>query len=238
MPDRFIFRQVYAGDLGVFLADGEIRSKNHPAGQRCHQTSYPEIVDRRGTQQFQMPCGGVVNDYVPFYFSPRTAFAYAIHMEDKVRLRSPDGADLGVAKDADRIFLVSRIADMAKSGLEFCFSDYALNSSAPMPTVETDLSLLESHVHWDVFDEAPLRSQIPEIGYAGVCQYFHNVATSSARQLRRQKRMAEFLVRHCVPLDHVCCIVTKSEDVRARLQCEMDASGWAIPIYAKPGCFF
>ncbi len=55
MPNRFIFRQVYAGDLSRFLADGEIRAKNHAVPQPCHQTSYQDIVDRRGTAEFAMP---------------------------------------------------------------------------------------------------------------------------------------------------------------------------------------
>lgn len=79
MPDRFIFRQVYYKDLKTFLADGEVRSKNHKSPQLCHPTSYPNIVNRRGTDAYQMPCGGVVNDYVPFYFSPITAFTFTIY---------------------------------------------------------------------------------------------------------------------------------------------------------------
>jgi hypothetical protein len=91
MPSRFVFRQIYYGDLDCFLADGEIRSKNHPNMQACHQTSYQEIVDRRGTAEFQMPCGGVVNDYVAFYFSPLTAFTFTID-RGNVNLRDLDGS--------------------------------------------------------------------------------------------------------------------------------------------------
>lgn len=237
MPDRFIFRQVYAGDLSRFLTDGEIRSKNHALPQSCHQTSYQDIVDRRGTAEFVMPCGGVVNDYVPFYFSPLTSFTYTIH-RGNVPLRSPDGAHLGIARDDERIFFVCSTEHLRDSGLEFCFSDFPLNSQVPQPCIEQSLDRMEQHVHWGVFDDSPRVARIQEIGYAGVCKYFKNWDDPPEWQLRSQKRMAEFLVRGALPLNYVSCIVAKSVDMRDNLQLQMDASDWNIPILSKPGCYF
>lgn len=238
MPNRFIFRQVYFGDLPTFLADGNIRAKNHKSLQACHQTSYQEIVNRRGTDEFPMPCGGVVNDYVPFYFSPLSSFTFAIHREERVPLVSPTGENLGIAKDEERIFFVCRIEDFRTSDLTYCFSNYSLNSQVPMPILESDLDKLESHVHWDVFDEIPYAARIPEIEYHGVCTWCHNVAAPPYRQLRKQKRMAEFLVRDAVPIDFTVCIIAKSDTMRDKLQIMMDASNWDIPIFTKPGCYF
>ncbi|MES2433399.1 MAG: DUF4433 domain-containing protein [Pseudomonadota bacterium] len=237
MPERFIFRQVYLADIATFLLDGEVRAKNHARRQPCHQASYQEIVDRRGTQAFPMPCGGVVNDYVPFYFSPITAFTYTIFMGN-VSLTAPDGTNLGQAKEDDRVFLVARPQRVATAGLTCCFSDFALNSRAPMPSVETDLTRLETHVYWNVFDEIPLVASIPEVGYAGVCQFFKNMATPPERQARREKRMAEFLVRDAVPLSLIDCIIAKNEQVGDKLSQMMHASAWNIPIHVKRGCYF
>jgi hypothetical protein len=237
MPNRFIFRQVYAGDLRTFLADGEIRAKNHIELQLCHQTSYQDIVDRRGTAEFVMPCGGVVNDYVPFYFSPLTSFTYTIH-RGNVPLRSPGGADLGVAEDDERIFFVCSVEGMRDGGVECCFSDFPLNSQVPQPSIEQNLDRLEQHVHWGVFDDSPMVASIEELDYVGVCKYFKNYESPLHWQLRSQKRMAEFLVREALPLRYVSCIVAKSPQMRDNLQLKMDASEWNIPIYSNPGCYF
>lgn len=237
LPKRFAFRQVCSRDFPVFLQDGEIRSKNHCNPQSCHQTSYPEIVNRRGTEIFELPHGGVVNDYVAFYLSPKTSFTYTIH-KGNVRLVSPDGVDLGVATDDERIFFVVAVEPVLKSDLQYCFSDFPLNSRAPMPKVECEPGALESHVHWNVFDEQPVGAAIPEIGYEGVCSYFMNQDSPPERQNRSQKRMAEFLVRDCVPLSFVTCVVTKTAAVQAALTAQMAASNWRIPILAKPGCYF
>ena len=130
VPNRFIFRQVYFGDLPIFLADGEIRAKNHASPQLCHQTSYQEIVNRRGTNEFPVPCGGVVNDYVPFYFSPLSSFTYTIH-RGNVPLISPGGVNLGIAQDEERVFFVCQADDLRNSGLDYCFSDLSTKFSSP-----------------------------------------------------------------------------------------------------------
>lgn len=237
MPNRFIFRQVHFEDLPIFLADGEVRAKNHLAPQSCHQTSYQDIVNRRGTDEFQMPNGCVVNDFVPFYFSPITSFTFTIYRKN-VPLISPTGVELRKACEDDRIFLISSPQTLVGSGLFTCFSDYALNSQAPMPTIETDISKLEDHVHWNVFDEHPMVAAIPDIHYAGVCKWYHNMATPPERMTRSAKRMAEFLVQGAVPLAKIMCIVVKTDAMRDTLRAMMAASGWNIPILTKRGCFY
>lgn len=237
MINRFVFRQTYFQDLQIFLNDGEIRAKNHTMPQLCHQTSYQDIVDRRGTDQFSMPCGGVVNDYVPFYFSPFTAFTYTIH-QGNVDLRGPDGAVLGKASSDSRVFLVANVNKFADSGLRLCFTDYPLNSLSPMPNLESDLSKIETHVHWDTFDDEPVTCKIQEIGYNGVCRYFADRATPARDQNRKRKRMAEFLVKMAVPLGLLDCIIVKNDETLAAV-CEMlTKSNCEIPVYKKPGCFF
>ncbi|WP_320199522.1 DarT ssDNA thymidine ADP-ribosyltransferase family protein [Agrobacterium sp. rho-13.3] len=236
MPQRFIFRQVHFADIPTFLRDGEIRAKNHEHPQVCHQASYQSIVNRRGTAEFELPAG-VVNDYVPFYFSPITSFTYTIH-QGNVPSVAPSGEILGVAKDDDRVFFVFPVDLFRGSGLDYCFSDYALNSQAPLPSIETDLDKLEAHVHWNVFDDTPYIASIPEIGYAGVCRWFQNAATPPTRQLRSQKRMAEFLVKRSVPLNLACCLVAKSSSIGDNVSQMMAASRWNIPIITKRGCYF
>lgn len=237
MPNRFIFRQVHYEDLPTFLEDGEVRAKHHQFPQHCHQTSYQEIVNRRGTDEFELPNGCVVNDFVPFYFSPITSFTFTIYKEN-VPLVSPNGAYLRQACEDDRIFLVSAPHAFAGSGLFTCFSDYALNSRAPMPTIETDLNKLEEHIHWTVFDEVPIVAAIPSIGYDGVCKWYHNMATPPERMTRSAKRMAEFLVHDAVPLDKIMCIIVKTDTMRANIGNMMAASAWDIPILTQRGCFY
>ncbi|WP_295912787.1 DarT ssDNA thymidine ADP-ribosyltransferase family protein [uncultured Xanthomonas sp.] len=235
MPTRFAFRQIDRRDLGRILADGEIRSKNHMLAQSCHQTSYSQIVGFRGTPAFSLPYGGVVNDYVQFYFSPVTAFSFVIH-QGNVEVKNPGGAVIGMSSVADRVFLVVKVSDIYVAGLEACFSDYALNSMAPMPTVVSEIGKLEAHVKWPLFDESPLVAKIPEIGYEGVCQYFYDNPASN-RQNRKSARMAELLVKDSLPRKLICSIVTPNESVYKDALRVAKTHNFGGLVLNKPGCF-
>lgn len=186
---------------------------------------------------FALPHGGVVNDYVPFYFSPITSFCYTIY-KGNVDVTAPDGRVLGKSCEDERIFFVCSVDSFRGSGFDYCFSDLALTTAAPMPKVDCDLNNLETHVDWTVFDDDPMIADIAEVGYNGVCNFFANNVSPPSRQNRTQKRMAEFLVKSAVPLSMVTCIVAKTPAIQQALQPVMNASAWNIPILPKRGCYF
>jgi hypothetical protein len=236
MPDRFIFRQVDYRDIPTFLADGEVRSKNHPNQQTCHQTSYQNLVQRRGTQQFQLPFDGVVNDCVAFYFSPLTSFTCTIH-RGNVQVIYPDGRPQTTSQLDDRVFLVAKVTDLYRAALQCCFSNYALNSTVPTPVIINNPNMLETHINWKLFDEDPLVGAIPEIGYGGSCKYFLNKDIPERYQLRKSIRMAEFLVQTAVPLNLFACLVAPNEQIRKLIQQQIQKAGYDIPVFSKLGCF-
>ncbi len=236
MAELFVFRQVDYMDITTFLADGEVRSKNHPNQQACHQTSYQNLVQRRGTSEFQLPFGGVVNDCVAFYFSPLTSFACSIH-RGGVQVIPPHGEPPTTSCLEDRVFLVAKISDLYRANLQCCFSNYALNTTVPEPVVTNVPQLLETHIKWELFDEGPLAGSIPEIGYGGSCKYFHNKATPERYQLRKPIRMAEFLVKTAVPLKLFSCVIVPNEQRCALVQRQIQDAGYQLPVFSKPGCF-
>jgi hypothetical protein len=136
------------------------------------------------------------------------------------------------------MFFVCPVELFAGSDLQYCFSDLALNTAAPMPMLDADLANLETHVAWSMFDDTPIQAQIPEIGYKGVCKYFASYASPQKYQNRSKQRMAEFLVKELVPLSMVACIIVRDEKMKSRVQPIMDASQWNIPIFTNPGCYF
>lgn len=184
----------------------------------------------------QMPCGGVVNDYVPFYFSPITAMAYSIH-RGNVDLRAPNGTVLRTATMDERVFFVINVSKFAASTLTSYFSNIACNSLAPLPAYESDLAKLETHIAWELFDEFPKVAHIPQIGYEGVTKYFHN-RDEPKYQTRSSKRMAEFLVKDFVPLSMIDCIITKTAAMKNTIEEMMKKSKWNIPVYDVSGCYF
>lgn len=236
MPDRFIFRMTYYLDVPLFLRDGALHAKNHAQPQLCHQASYGEIVSRRGDTVFSTPCGRVVNDFVPFYFSPITAMAYTIH-KGNVSLRAPSGCVLGAATMDDRVFFVSNVNRFRSENIPFYFTNLACNTMSIQPEYCKDLDQIENHIDWSLFDEGPRVASIPEIGYTGVTAYFANRDTERYRN-RSAQRMAEFLVQSSYPLHLVDCIITKNEAIRAQVAAMVGNSKWNIPVIANSGCYF
>jgi hypothetical protein len=237
VPERFIFRQVYFKDIGMFAADGQLRSKNHENRQECHQTSYPEIVERRGTTEFPMPGGTVVNDYVPFYFSPITAFTFTI-FQGNVELKTFEGECLGKASQNDRAFFVAKASNALALHTPTFFSNVALNSLASDVILESNPDRLEDVVNWALFDEEPLTAKIPEIGYGGVCSWFHDRAAPIEHQNRKRQRMAEFLVRDAVPLSVFECVVVNNAPVATAVEAMLNEHGVELPVLTKPWCYF
>ncbi|MDX1016377.1 DUF4433 domain-containing protein [Sinorhizobium medicae] len=233
---RFIFRMTHYRDCARFFADKELRSKNHNHAQLCHQTSYASIVNRRGTD-YQTPCGRAINDHVAFYFAPLTSMAYTIYMGN-VDLIDPDGVAQGKATMDDRVFFVAGVDKFADSQLPFWFSDIACNSKSPPPRFDSDLSKIETHVDWSLFDDGYYAAAIPEIGYTGVTRYCGNRDDPVRYQDRGRRRMAEFLVRDAIPLTLFDCIITKTDWIKAQVESMMHGTGVDLPVLAKRGCYF
>lgn len=188
-------------------------------------------------QLTQCRVGGVVNDYVPFYFSPKTGFTFTIAQEN-VGLRCPDGAYLRQATDDDRAFFVGRAKHLIQSHLTTYFSDVALNTLATPPTIRHSLAHLKTTVAWRLFDEEPLVADIAEIGYDGVCRWLHDRERPAWQQNRKAQRMAEFLVRDAVPIAELECLVVKTNADGKYARTVLQNSGVNFPVYVKPGCFY
>lgn len=232
---RFLFRMTYYRNLERYLADGAIYAKQNSRFQGGYRISFDEIVARRGTSAFQTPCESTVNQFVPFYFSPVTKMAFTID-RGNVELRAPDGQSLGKASMNDVAFLVVEPQRLFDSGRKCWFTDIACNSGI-QPAYEDDPSKLEDHVDWALFDESPYTAAIPEIGYAGVCRYQFDRDDPPAHQQRSKKRMAEFLVRDCLKMEEVSCIVLKSDEHEREVRSWLDAADLPIQILIKPACY-
>lgn len=73
-----------------------------------------ELIGRRGHRQVPLAPGGVLNDYIPFYFTPFSPMLYNIHTgRGEVRRVS----------NTDIVILVSSMHKVAEQGLPYVFTD-------------------------------------------------------------------------------------------------------------------
>lgn len=135
-----------------------------------------------------IPPGGVVADYVPFYFAPRSPMLFTI---DKGNVPSyQDGQDP----------LVYLVTD--------CDQVRAANCSA----VFTDRNAYWAYAHY--YDEIDRVSEIVDWDLMEA-RFWNN---TEAEPDRMERRMAEFLVHERVPFSAVLGVAVRTEAMRARVE--------------------
>jgi hypothetical protein len=87
----------------------------------CNQSiAYSELKERRRIRQVEklffghVAAGGVLSDYVPFYFANRSPMLYAIHTGQVPQFQG---------KQNDVVYLVSSAESVAASGCPWCFTN-------------------------------------------------------------------------------------------------------------------
>ena len=95
---------------------GIILSKNRIENERIDYVSiaYEGIQERRSTFPVPLSPYGVLHDYIPFHFAPRSPMLYCIHR----------GTISGCNKSQqDILYLLVKIEDIKNSDLQFVFTD-------------------------------------------------------------------------------------------------------------------
>jgi len=95
-------------DNGLHCSNSDVRASNWVS------IGNPELIGKRAKHPVPLPPGGVLNDYVPFYFTPFSPMLRNIHTGwGGVRRRA----------NAEIVILVSSLYRVAACGLPFLFTD-------------------------------------------------------------------------------------------------------------------
>lgn len=155
-----IFHMTHVGNLAAILAAGGLSCDRAVCDQKlaCVDIGNAEIKADR--YKVTIDCGprGVVADYVPFYFAPRSPMLYKIHK---------DGAASYLGGQNDVLYLVGTAQSIASANLGFAFT----NGHARMAISQSfdDLRKLRA-VDWDVM----------------ASRYWHDTQDHPDRKWRRQ----------------------------------------------------
>jgi ssDNA thymidine ADP-ribosyltransferase, DarT len=166
------------------LADSAEKGPVRECGQ-------PSIKERRRSRQVPERHGGVVADYVPFYFAPRSPMLFSI-LGGRVKEYGTDQSQL--------VYLVTRLSRVIAHGLAWVATDR--NAVLQPAKFTADRGRLAQHIDWAVME----------------AQYWGNTVDDGSRM---QRRMAELLVHRAVPwsvISHVAtCCEGRAAEVKGRL---------------------
>ena len=150
-----IYRIVHIENLSQILEQGKLWCGNQIVAQGLPYTSIGNKNLTRSRSAKPVPCepGGSLNDYVPFYFCPRSVMLYQISK----RHESTYGGD-----QEPIVHLVSTVEAINKAGRPFVFTDrHAYLSTATFYNdaarlTELDIAIIRSR-DWKKTEEDPNR---------------------------------------------------------------------------------
>lgn len=180
--------------------------------------AYQGAQGKRATKLVAKPPGGVIHDYVPFYFAPRSPMLGTIDKGnvENCPYRQPDIAHLVTTVDA-----------IADAGLPYVFYNY--NATLDIATCYSDLKYLDV-IDWPLFFEEPRLD--------GYCKYWNSRIDNPRWVLRMETRQAEFLVHDNVPLHLIKHVGVYDAAKAAAVQEIFDDANIKIPVQVKRDWYY
>lgn len=173
------------------------KTRSQQLGLHYHNIAHGGAQGARAVKSVTNPPGGLVHEFVPFYFAPRSPMLSAIH---NGRVQNCQYDQTGI------IYFETTIEIACQNSLqEFVF--YDRNATLDYSQCFTDLRQLSNAVDWRTMTESPKLD--------GFCKYFMNTHANPRYVDRMEKRQAEFLIKEQVPLSWITRIGVINE-VRAQ----------------------
>ncbi|HEY2647348.1 MAG TPA: DUF4433 domain-containing protein [Candidatus Acidoferrales bacterium] len=195
-------------------AKAELQKKGIAYGNIAYQGAQ----GKRAVKMVAKPPGGVVHDYVPFYFAPRSPMLFTINKGNV-----PDCPH----RQPDIVHMETTVEAIADSGLHYVFYDY--NATLDIATCYSSIKDL-GKINWALFHENPRMD--------GYCQFFNSRLDDPKYALRRETRQAEFLIHKSVPLSLMNVVGAYDEDKAAEVRQIFEDADVDLQVEAKPNWYF
>ena len=218
-PVRLFHITVIANLPGICQA-GALLSKNEgtAAGIAYQNIAYQGAQGARAVRAVPNPPGGMVHDFVPFYFAPRSPMLGAIEKGNVAGCAS---------RQADIVHLETTVAQVTAGGVPFVF--YDRNATLPYSTPFADLAHL-GEVAWDILTEEPRLD--------GFCKYWFDRPSVARYADRMERRQAEFLIKGAVPLARFARIGVIDEARAVQVRGILAAVGVDLPVVVMRDWYF
>ncbi len=180
--------------------------------------AYQGAQGKRATKLVARPPGGVIHDYVPFYFAPRSPMLMAIN----------GGRVEGCPyRQRDIVHFATTVEAVVAEGLPFVFYDY--NATLDYASCYSDVRHLDK-VDWDLFYETPRLD--------GYCAYWFSDVNKPKYIRRMETRQAEFLVHKSVPLSLMNCVGVYNPEKASEVQEIFNDADINIPVEVKTAWYY
>jgi hypothetical protein len=220
IPTR-LFHISAIANLAAICAAQELLSKNlgAAAGINYQNIAHAGAQGARAQRAVPNPPGGLVHDFVPFYFAPRSPMLFAINK----------GAVAGCDwRQEDILHFETTVSSVTSHGEPFVF--YDRNATLAFSAAYTNLDALDDTVAWDLITEQPRLD--------GYCQYWQNNISNARYVDRMERRQAEFLVKDRVPLTQITRIGIFDSAKQHEVETILTKYGVYLPVEVMRAWYF
>ena len=180
--------------------------------------AYQGAQGKRASKLVARAPAGVIHDYVPFYFAPRSPMLMAIN----------GGRVVGCPhRQQDIVHFATTVEAIVEEELPFVFYDY--NATLDYANCYNGLRHLDK-IDWDLFYEKPRLD--------GYCAYWFNNIDNPRYIRRMETRQAEFLVYRSVPLSLMGCVGVYSPEKAAEVEKILEDADIEIPVEVKTAWYY
>lgn len=219
VPTR-IFHMTAMANLPSIFQQGGLACKGalDLANQGYSNIAYQSVQAMRAIRQVNVGPGGVVHDYVPFYFAPRSPMLFTINK----------GNVPGCPwRQNDIVHIETSVEAVVGAGLGYVFFDR--NASLQYSVAYGDVGEL-GKIAWELLLENPTLD--------GYCQYWQSVSGHPRYSERMEYRQAEFLVHQWFPLTYVTRIGVATQVALDGVQQLLRQFGLQMRVELKPEWYF
>lgn len=195
------------------------KQQTQTAGINYQNIAHAGAQGVRASKAVIDPPGGHIHDYVPFYFAPRSPMLMAIH-GGKV-----DGCHY---QQEDIVHFELLVRTVVQHTQDFVF--YDRNATKSYSQAYTDPHQLQHVIDWGLLTEVPQLD--------GFCKYFSDKPEPAKYMDRMEKRQAEFLIKHQVPVDWCTRIGAMNAAKAQQVRDLMQPFGLNLPVIVMPDWYF
>jgi ssDNA thymidine ADP-ribosyltransferase, DarT len=205
-----IYHITHVDNLASILRSGGLVSTSRRLREAIQHTdiAHSHIQDRRSKVQVPCSAGGVLHDYVPFYFAPRSPMLYSNH---KQNVAGYQGGQTPI------LHLVTTPEAVQAAKLPCCFTDG--HAAINYAEFYDDLSLLGTTIDWKLME----------------AKYWSDTEDDPNRQFRRN---AEFLVHDFVPWGLMIGIAVIDEAMKRQVDQVLQSFSYKAPVKVYPKYYY
>jgi ssDNA thymidine ADP-ribosyltransferase, DarT len=193
---------------GIIRAGGLWCPNRLPTNVVPSSSAHAGIQQRRAACPVPVGPGGVLHDYVPFYFGERSPMLIANH--GGLVASNPAGQQ-------PLVYIVSTVEAVTAAGLQWVFTDG--HAIMRLTRFFDTLAALRHAVDWQAVH----------------ARYWND---TPAEPDRKRKKQAEFLVHGFFPLELVTGIAVIDQGMRQQVEQLVAPHGWPVPVSVRPDWYY